>query len=326
MLSLFHWIPHTLTGDDQEDDGNTLNLAICLRGGQSFSWIKEGHFYMNLSDIFEDKDDITTPIVLSQKSMNTVLFWLPPSYDEGKTLIRRENLIKYFRLYHSLPSLYQSWMTSKIFKQSLTNKDLWGIRLLDQRPYETVISFICSQNNAIPRISKMVLRLKDLYGSHKVVVGDLPMERSTTTIMLSSIPEPSSIVGKVERLKEEKFGYRARYLDETSKAIAEGSLKLENLIRKKYNNNEDYSQVCKELQQKCPGIGPKVADCIALMGLRWTQVIPIDVHMKRVAIKASTKPLVGITEMSHFLRSSLGEMAGWAHLIMFANQLLLKKS
>lgn len=329
MISLSDWVPHPLTSGEGGggDGGGSLNLEICLKGGQSFSWKKEGPFYLNLSDIFRGQDDITVPVVLSQKDTNTVLFWLPPSF-EGKEK-RRNNLSSYFRLQHSLSSLTKTWMASKIFRDSLTapKGDLWGIRLLDQKPYETVISFICSQNNAIPRISKMVLRLKELYGTFSIVLKDLPMDYALQDkITLSSLPLPSSLVGESDRLREERFGYRAPYLDKTSKAIAEESINLSALERKNHSISE-YPLIRKALQDRCPGIGPKVGDCIALMGLGWIDVVPIDVHMKRVAIKAaSPKPLKSMDEMSAFIRCSLGtEMAGWAHLIMFANQILLKR-
>lgn len=72
-------------------------------------------------------------------------------------------LTSYFRLDCDLKSLYEIWSHSHEHFRS-TGSKFTAIRQLDQDPVENIFSFICSQNNNIPRITALVNTLCALYG------------------------------------------------------------------------------------------------------------------------------------------------------------------
>ena len=70
------------------------------------------------------------------------------------------------------------------------------------------------------------------------------------------------------------LGFRAPYVDEASKAVLEGRLDLSALVQMPYVET-------KEALMKMKGIGPKIADCIAIFSLEKLEAFPIDVWIRR---------------------------------------------
>lgn len=112
-------------------------------------------------------------------------------------------------------------------------------------------------------------------------------------------PPPSALTGRdVEaRLRELGFGYRAKYIYQTAVMVAndheEGWLDtLRNpecpaFGGKALPGNEAVEwgrQGYKDAHAKLvglQGVGPKVADCVCLMGLGWGEAVPVDTHGMR---------------------------------------------
>ena len=154
-----------------------------------------------------------------------------------------------------------------------------GIRILRQDPFETVVSFIISQNNNIPRIKKIIENLSRECG--ETIEIDERMEKHVSGVSsLCAFPSAEAIakIGK-DGLFALRTGFRAGYIADAVERIIDGRLDLEAL--KKCESNE---QVMQEL---CTvrGIGPKVASCISLFGLERYSSFPIDVWIKRVMQK-----------------------------------------
>lgn len=140
-----------------------------------------------------------------------------------------------------------------------------GIRILRQDAFETLISFIISQNNNIPRIKKLVEALCRECGE-KTADG-------------YAFPTPEAVVDLgVDKLREMKTGFRAAYIYDAAEKVAEGNIDLENLKKL------DTDTVLNELQ-KIKGVGLKVASCVALFGLNKLDTFPVDVWIKRVLEK-----------------------------------------
>lgn len=130
----------------------------------------------------------------------------------------------------------------------------YGIRILRQDLWETIVTFIISQQNNIPRIKRIISKLCDGV----------------------NFPDPETLAKYSEAdLEAIGLGYRAKYLVEISRAVLSGELSLSEL--KKMN----YADAVSCLKQ-FNGIGDKVANCIALYGLHKTESFPIDVWMKRI--------------------------------------------
>ena len=138
-----------------------------------------------------------------------------------------------------------------------------GIRILNQEPFETLCSFIISQNNNIPRIKGIIERFCQAFGS--------PIPGSS----FFSFPTPEALASRcLEDLAPLRAGFRAKYLLDAAKKVAGGEISLEEISRE----SAGFGRI--ELQ-KILGVGPKVAECTLLYGYHKTDCFPMDVWMKR---------------------------------------------
>ena len=124
-----------------------------------------------------------------------------------------------------------------------------GIRILNQDLWETLISFIISANNNIPRIKGIIERISKSYGK-KIVWNNNEYYTFPTPQELSK--------ASVEDLRKLGLGFRDVRVYKTTKIINENPDKL-----KKLADEKDVNKLKEELLQ-FPGVGPKVADCIML--------------------------------------------------------------
>jgi N-glycosylase/DNA lyase len=111
----------------------------------------------------------------------------------------------YFQLSIKLDELFQQWCKSD--ERFQNNKIPTGIRVLAQDPLENLISFICSSNNNVQRITKMIRSLCDEYGKEIGTLNEITYHQFPTIDEL----DKSNIE---QRLRELNFGYRARYIQQ----------------------------------------------------------------------------------------------------------------
>ncbi len=167
-----------------------------------------------------------------------------------------------------------------------------GIRLLNQDGWETLCSFIISQNNNIPRIKGIVERLCDSFGD-KIEGG-------------YSFPTAQKIASlSVDDLAVIRSGFRAKYIIDAAHKVTSGEIDLEVL------KTTDYNIACDILMQ-IKGVGPKVADCVLLYGLGHIEAFPRDVWIKRALtelfngeLPECTVPYAGIVQqyIFHYIRN-----------------------
>ena len=144
----------------------------------------------------------------------------------------------------------------------------YGLRILKQDEFETIISFIISANNNIKRIKKIINNISMKCGKKIEFEGK-------EYFGFPSIEE--SIKLKEEDFKSLGAGFRAKYLESTVNKIYSDN--LEKYIEKL--NNLSNKELEKELLN-LKGVGPKVANCIMLFGFNRIDSFPIDVWVKRV--------------------------------------------
>ncbi|MBQ8837599.1 MAG: DNA-3-methyladenine glycosylase 2 family protein [Clostridia bacterium] len=138
-----------------------------------------------------------------------------------------------------------------------------GLRILAQERFETLCSFIISQNNNIPRITKLIETLSEKYGEA------IETEYGTKY----AFPTPASLAAvSEEELMSLKLGYRAKYIADAAKRVSDGVLVLEKLN----------AQNAREELLKVLGIGEKVACCIRLFSVEDFSSFPVDVWVKRI--------------------------------------------
>lgn len=207
-----------------------------------------------------------------------------------------------------------------------------GMRVLRQDPLECLLSFICSSNNNVARIAGMIGRLREEFGS-PMAVGAAGIGRDTP-LRLFSFPTLEQLsAASEERLRELGFGYRAKFVTKTvSKLRSEefgGTAWLERL-RGLPQSAENVKSVRTELQ-RLDGVGPKVADCVALFALDRRGAIPVDTHVWQIACRDFDRQLLDAKSLTpavydrvgDLFRERYGEYAGWAHCLLFAAELPL---
>ncbi|KHN96468.1 8-oxoguanine DNA glycosylase [Metarhizium album ARSEF 1941] len=232
--------------------------------------------------------------------------------DEHKPDDTEELLRRYFSLNLDLGALYDQWSNSDPNFQKKA-PEFKGVRILSQDVWEALICFICSSNNNISRISQMAHKLCTHYGPLIGYVDGEPMH---------DFPGPESLTGKrVEaHLRELGFGYRAKYIADTARAIAleKPTSWLESLRNPRHSGprlsssagggNPTYREAHEALLS-LTGVGPKVADCIAQRDYKFGK-------SKAKTFNKATYDAVG----DHF-RRIWGDYAGWAHSVLFAADL-----
>lgn len=149
-----------------------------------------------------------------------------------------------------------------------------GIRILNQDPWETLISFIISQRNNIPKIKSTVDKLCKSFGDKLEIGYKDKIQRDS----IYSFPTPDKIAKlSLEELKPIGLGYRDEYVLLAARQVAEGKLDLERLKGSSISTDEAIYTL---MQLK--GVGIKVANCVALFGLHRLDTFPIDVWIKRI--------------------------------------------
>ncbi len=182
-----------------------------------------------------------------------------------------------------------------------------GIRILNQDLWETIISFIISANNNIPRIKGIIDRISEKYGKEFIFEG----KEYYTFPTVDELSKAS-----VEDLRTLGLGFRDVRVYETTKIIKNKEVDLEQL-----KNEKDFNKVRNTLLT-LPGVGPKVADCILLFSTlkRW-EAFPIDVWVRRVMnelyIKNPDETKVKKEEIEKIAYEKFGNLAGIAQQYLF---------
>jgi N-glycosylase/DNA lyase len=198
----------------------------------------------------------------------------------------------------------------------------------------------------------MVSRLCARYGAPLGSLSDT--SDSKEELLFYDFPPPEALSGPdVEaQLREMGFGYRARYIAETARVVAQDKpagwlTELRNPLSpalggqqmdeaaakgkktKKAEDTSGYKTAHEELLT-LSGVGPKVADCVCLMGLGWAEAVPVDTHVWQIAQRDYRFGSSGKTKTfnkamydavgDHF-RSIWGSHAGWAQSVLFTANL-----
>lgn len=169
-----------------------------------------------------------------------------------------------------------------------------GIRILNQDLWECVVSFIISANNNIPRIQGILARLCERFGDRMEYRGKV----------YYTFPSPDRITGDLSFLRA---GYRESYIkDACEKFLGGGFCELEPL------STDDARQKLLKIK----GVGPKVADCILLFGLKRREVFPVDVWVNRCLNQLYENDIKNLSP-GEFAAERFGTLAGFAQQYLF---------
>ena len=221
----------------------------------------------------------------------------------------------YFRLDQSLQEI-EKQILKKGREVAPCFESLKGLRVLaPSEPEEVFFCFLCTPNNNVERITKMV-RILETYG-HRFPDND-DIHRFPSAARIAEIPEAE--------LRQRNFGYRGKSIPYAAQSLLErGPGWLDSLKRGTYRDAHD--ELC-----RIRGIGPKLADCICLFGLHFTEAVPVDTHLWQAACREyfpewATGSMTDkrYREIGDLFRSKFGKLAGWAHQYLFLDNMLRRR-
>lgn len=165
----------------------------------------------------------------------------------------------YFDLDRNYKEIVDDLSQNEILKHACEYS--YGIRILNQEPFETLCSFIISQNNNIKRIKGIITRLCENFGEERDGYYTFPTAEKLAGLTL-------------EDLAVLRSGFRAKYLLDAAKKVVNGEVDL-------YNMKSMPLDAARAELMKIVGVGPKVADCCLLFSHRHVEAFPKDVWIKR---------------------------------------------
>lgn len=180
--------------------------------------------------------------------------------------------------------------------------DYSGIRILNQDFFETLISFIISQNKQIPHIKQIVNTISVKYGDVAGEINGKTYYHFPTLEQLSKVSE--------NELRLCKTGFRAPYIVDACEKL-ENKVILESRLLKA---NE--KEAIEELMQ-IKGVGSKVASCVALFSLGKRNAFPIDVWVKRIMEKIYFEQETSKSEIESLAQQLYGSYGGYAQQYLF---------
>lgn len=275
---------------------NPLDLDVTLCCGQVFRWNKIGEWWYGVAG----------GKAVKLRQTNAELEFTNTDF---------KFLENYFGLDDDLEKIRASIGKDEHIRKAL--REFWGLRIIRQEPWECLISYICATYKNIPAIKHMLLNLSSRFGEKTLLDG---MEFFT-------FPTPAKLArAPVNDLLDCGLGYRAKYVQSTSKRILENAIELESLRKL------PYAQAKKQISSFA-GVGPKVADCVLLFSLGKTEAFPVDRWIERVILNHYIEKLPselarelqkreGLTNTNYakinvFGREYFGEYAGYAQEYLY---------
>lgn len=212
-----------------------------------------------------------------------------------------EIFYKYFDLSRDYKLVMEELARDEVMKNATEYGK--GIRILNQDKFETIISFIISANNQIPRIKNAIEKISEMYGDF---LGEDENRK------YYSFPSAEKLsLARPEDLREfARVGFRDVRIVETANLIKDGYVNIEEIDKMDLEDARCALQVL-------PGVGPKVADCILLFAFDRKESFPVDVWIKRVMEELYLKEVTPKSKIAMKGREVFGKNAGFANQYLF---------
>ena len=276
-----------------------FNIKQILECGQCFRWER-------ISD--------TNYIIVAYRRVIEVI-------QEGSTVtILNTNMNDFneiWKNYFDLDVNYEE-VKEELSKDELLKKSVefgYGIRILNQDPFEMLISFIISARNSIPSIMKTIKKISERWGDR--------IEYKDNIYYAFPTPEQLKEVS-LEEIKETGASFRSKYIVDTiSKVNAALDAKNNGELTEELEQFDlEYIKSlpvdeCHKALQNFMGVGAKVADCIMLFSMSKHSAFPVDVWIKRAMIHFYLAPDVSLNKIRVFGRDKFGELSGMAQQYLF---------
>jgi N-glycosylase/DNA lyase len=281
------------------EEVKNFKLKHIFECGQIFRFeeIADGHFIIiALGKVIELKEDGSNVLIYNSTEEEVKNVW-----------------IKYFDLDRDY-----SEIKAELSKDSLLRESIefgYGVRVLNQDPFEMLLSFIISARNNIPSIKKTVNKISMKWGKEIEYNGNI----------YYTFPKILDIKdAKLEEIQETGASFRSKYLVDTIQNVysainrnsktndAEELSKYDLDYIKSLNDDE-----CHAALQEFKGVGSKVAECIMLFSMEKTSAFPVDVWVKRAMIHFYGAEEASLNKIRIFGRNKFGNLAGFAQQYLF---------
>jgi len=264
-------------------DDIDINLENTLFSGQAFRWKHDGKGFFGVC--------FGEAIRVEKQGNRMMIENCNAEFFENK-------MAHYFDLCKDYSEITKGFEFDEILNASFEFAP--GIRVLNQEPFETLISFIISANNNIKRIRLIIENISKNFGQKKEYNGQ----------EFFSFPSVEELSKATEAdLAACGAGYRAPYIVDTVSKLADG-FDLEAI------GNMPYLEARKKLCE-LKGVGKKVADCVLLYSMGFTNAFPLDVWIKRVVHNIYGFESEKDEEILGFVEDTFGEHAGIAQQYLF---------
>ena len=276
-----------------------FNIKQILECGQCFRW-------QRVTD--------TDYIVVSNRRVIEI------TQEDDQVIIHNTNMDDFKNIWENYFDLNTEYgpLKEELSKDDLLKQAIefgYGIRLLNQDPFEMVISFIISARNSIPSIMKTIKKISEKFGDKIEYKGEV----------YHAFPTPEQLKkATLEDIQETGASFRSKYIIDTiyniNRALeAKKSGKLTDEL-KMYDLVYIMSlptDECHIALQAFKGVGAKVADCIMLFSMGKKSAFPVDVWIKRAMIHFYVAPDVSLNKIRVFGREKFGELSGLAQQYLF---------
>lgn len=255
-----------------------------IDGGQAFRW-------QRIEDFFEGRWG--SHVVRLRYVDGVVYFATPDASDPTRALH------DYFASDLDFPELTDALPFRSDSVLATAIRSFPGLRILRQPFAETLFCFLCSSTKQIPQIKAIC----------ETVASDLGEPLADGSHALPTW-EAIAAAGE-ERLRAAKLGYRARYIHQTARFLAENPGWL--AVTEAAPTDEARIRLL-----ELPGVGRKIADCVLLFGAGRLEAFPIDTWVEKILIRAYGLQSWKLNQLQDFARIHYGDAAGYAQQYLFA--------
>lgn len=263
----------------------SIDVENSINSGQVFLWKKDNHFWYGING----------QNVLKVDGLGNI-----KSYQNTKA--------DFFRKRDDMVKIIKSISVDNETKNAVRKYP--GLRLLDQDPFQCLISFIVSSNSNIQKIKNSLEKISRKFGTR--------VEFENQEFFL--FPKPEKLAkASINEITDCGVGYRAKYIKEAANMSFLKRIDFEYLQKCNYHDAKE--NIC-----LVPGVGNKVADCILLFSLNKLESFPLDRWMIRILEKYYSEQFQITTKtitdkqydiLHKKITNHYGQYAGYAQQFLF---------
>ncbi|MBM32486.1 MAG: hypothetical protein CL764_06505 [Chloroflexi bacterium] len=229
-----------------------IDLESSLCGGQSFTWIMKNELFRG----------VIRNVIIEFQQKEKGIIW--NSYNNDNSIYVNQIIVEYLNLNFDLKKFSERNIKDNVLQNSL--KKYYGLRILNQDPWECLVSFICSAASNLNKITKNVqsiMKIGEKIGPEKIDY---------------LFPSPQKILTFGEKkLRNLGLGFRAPYVIDAAIKIIEEKINLKSLEFSSYEDS-------KKNLMMINGVGEKIADCVLAFSLNFPNAFPVDRWVRRSLI------------------------------------------